>query len=112
MQSLISSLKNYFQQEPLTAWAIVIAAVGILILLIILWRSGWRFRSLKKVKIGPVEAERFESIRKDSALPKESSGGAVTAKDVNVQVEHSTFHDQVGDIGGIIVKGDSAGKRK
>lgn len=112
MQNLISTLKNYFQQEPLTAWAVVIAAVAILILLIILWRSGWRFRSLKRVKVGPVEAERFESPGKDSNPPKESSGGTITANDVNVQVEHSTFHDQVGDIGGIIVKGDSAGKRK
>jgi hypothetical protein len=100
------------QQEPVTSWLIIIGTVGALLFLVILWKSGWRFGSIKKVKVGPVEAERFEPTSNDSRSPTRTGVEAINTKDINVSVTDNTFRGQVGDIGGVIAKGDSTGTKK
>lgn len=77
-----------------STWIIVVALVAVLALLFLLWRAGWSLRSLKKLKIGPVEGERFDqTAEKDQEV--RSFG------DVTVEVHESTFRGDVRDIIGV-----------
>jgi hypothetical protein len=109
MHNFASSLEDYLRQLPPLVWLIILAVAGILLVLI--WRSGWRFKSLKKVRVGPVEAERFEPSTTNTTPPKEASAATVGDSNIQVQVKDSTFHDKVGDIGGVIIKGDPGKSR-
>lgn len=76
------------------------------IILIILFRNGWKIKDLKKVKVGEIELER----NTDEVPASKSEGG------INVEVANSSFHGPVGDIGGVIIKNqksqDDSSKKK
>lgn len=74
----------------------VVAFVSIIIVL--LWKSGWSLRNIKKLKIGPVEGERFDERKAETSVDKQPANG------INVQIRNSRFEGNVGDIGGIIIK--------
>jgi len=76
---------------------IALLMVGIIIL-IVLFRNGWKIKDLKKVKVGEVELE-----RKTDESPELKSGDGI-----NVEVKNSSFHGGVGDIGGVIIKNEKS----
>ena len=74
----------------------VVAFVSIIIVL--LWKSGWNLRNIKKLKIGPVEGERFDEKKARSSADEQPASG------IDVHIRDSRFEGDVGDIGGIIIK--------
>lgn len=109
MQDFVSFL-NYLKEMSIWFWVIAITLIGIFLFFII--KSGWHPKKLKKVKVGPVEAERFEPISKNPDLPKESIEDSVSSDNIHVRVEDNTFKGKVGDIGGVIIKGNQESKKK
>ena len=102
MQEILTLLSQL--QLPHVTPVTILIAVGIVLLLLLLWRSGWRLKTLRKVKIGPVEAERFKSNSKRLASTQEAKEGGIAAGSINIHLQDNTFQGKVGDIGGIIVK--------
>lgn len=74
--------------------------VVVLIILYLLWRSGWSLQNLKKLKIGPVEGERFDEGKENGAETGQSFS------EIDVQVHNSKFEGDVGDIAGVIIKSE------
>ncbi|MBX7228940.1 MAG: hypothetical protein K1X48_04990 [Burkholderiaceae bacterium] len=104
--------KYVTEQIQHSSFALFLVIIIVIALFLILWRSGW-LKSIKKMKLGPVEAERFESKpKKPSPEPKEETDKSIAADRINVSVRESEFKGDVGDIGGIIIKENKESRRK
>lgn len=78
---------------------IILVVIG-LIVLVFLYRSGWRWSEIKRMKLGGVEVERDIP----EAAPSPNSERPTWA---STEIEKSTFKGNVGDIGGVIIKGQN-----
>ena len=89
MQNLVNS--------PYLVWIAVVSVILILLIILLLWRGGWRLRGIRKLRVGPVEAERFDEV--------DETDGPQYGR-IDVTIDRSEFKGNVGDIGGIITKGN------
>ena len=109
MSQLLDALKNYIVEHPVISSIVVIAVLSIIGTY--LWRSGWTLGKLKRIKLGPVEAEKAESAQKGADSRSQPPTSHTSTRDISVQVSGSNFQKNVGDIGGIITKVNPAERK-
>jgi hypothetical protein len=110
MIQMLYALRTWLSHLPPT-FLFLSGVLAVAVLLVLLWRSGWGLKHLRRLRVGPLEGERFDANRQDDKTLPHLSSRDVSTGEINVDVAGNYFGNKVGDIGGVINKGGSAGKK-
>lgn len=99
---LIAVVQDSSHPDAYLILALVVAlSLLVAILLYVFARSGWDLRNLKRLKIGPVEAEKSD---KETSARQTAPEGGIAVGETKVTIRESEFRQGTGDIGGVIIK--------